>query len=413
MKRAYKWLSSVAAILLLLFLAGWTFSIYNTRKLQARNVVPAGAVEAGKVNDIDCRKFFTCLEEHSLGPVEYITSKFTGHDVVLVSEMHEQKETCEFICQLIAPVYRAGVRRVCLEILKSKNNEKIKELLNAGTYNQRLAVDLFRDSAWPLWGFKEYVDILRTVWEFNSRLPQGAQRIEVVGLDADWDGYDLLCGSLWRKPYAFVKVIGRDSHMAKIISREILEKGEKALVQIGYAHTFPRYRGPVVKGGKLVAEASPRFGYKLHEKYGERIFQVCMHQHQFSPEVFMDENYAGPIVQSDLIGLLERIFELNGNRPVGFDVQGSPFGNLRDEKIFYFAFQKYVLFSDIAQGYVFLKPLSELSKVSWIPGFIDDSNFEKAKAILLKKISKAEDRLEVEKCKTPEELDGVMSEVMK
>lgn len=412
MKRAYKWLLVVAAVLLLLFLAGWTLSIYKTRKLQARNVVPAGAVEVGKVNDDDCWKFLACLEERSLGPVEYITSKFAGHDVVLVGEMHEQKETCEFICRLIAPVYQAGVRRVCLEILKSKNNEKIKKLVDAGTYDERLAVELLRDSAWPLWGFKEYVDILRTVWEFNSQLPPGAQRIEVVGLDSDWDGYDLLCGSLWSKPDDFIKVIRRDSHMAKIISREILEKGEKALVQIGYMHTFPHYRLPAVKDGKLVAEASPRFGYKLHEKYGERIFQVCMHQRQFGPEVYLDENYSRPIVQSDLVGLLERIFELNGNRPVGFDVQGSPFGNLRDEKIFFFAFQRYVLFSDIAQGYVFLKPLNELSKVTWIPGFIDDSNFEKAKAILLKKIKNAEDRIEVENCKSPEELDRVMSKAM-
>ena len=62
-----------------------------------------------------------------------------------------------------------------------------------------------------------------------------------------------------------------------------------------------------------------------------------------------------------------------------------------------------MVFSDIAQGYIFLKPLAELSKIGWVKGFIDESNFEKVKAIALKR-----GWIKPEECNTPEQLDKKM-----
>ena len=103
---------------------------------------------------------------------------------------------------------------------------------------------------------------------------------------------------------------------------------------------------------------------------------------------------------------------MHGKKPVGFDIENSPYALLRDRSDFLFAFQNYVTFADIAQGYVFLKPLDEINKVAWVEGFIDRSNFEKARGILLKKVKPA-DRKEVEECSTPEKLDELMKEAMK
>jgi len=241
-------------------------------------------------------------------------------------------------------------------------------------------------------------------------LPPGAERFKVIGLDSDWDGYDVLCGSLWKKADDFLKFVRRDKHMAKVMSREIFDKGLKALVQIGYAHSFTHCRQPGVKNGKLIAEMPPRFGYILHEKYGDRLFQICLHHRHFTPEFITGESgvYSSPAFP----GLLERIFKLHGKKPVGFDIENSPFAPLRDSTDFYFAFQNYVTFDDIARGYVFLKPLDEITKVTWVEGFIDESNFEKARGIMLKKV-KPRDRKEVEECRTPEQVDDLMKEAMK
>ena len=74
-------------------------------------------------------------------------------------------------------------------------------------------------------------------------------------------------------------------------------------------------------------------------------------------------------------GFLENVFAANGNAPVGFDVTASPFANLRDAGGYWFAFQKYTVFSDIAQGYVFLTPLNKLHRVSWAKGFVNEQNY--------------------------------------
>jgi len=53
---------------------------------------------------------------------------------------------------------------------------------------------------------------------------------------------------------------------------------------------------------------------------------------------------------------------------------------------------------------VFLKPVKDLRKVTWVNGFIGESNFEKARAIALVRGWIGEDE-----CKTPEEMDSKMA----
>ena len=62
-------------------------------------------------------------------------------------------------------------------------------------------------------------------------------------------------------------------------------------------------------------------------------------------------------------------------------------------------------FGSFVQGYVFLAPLDRLHSVTWIDGFINDSNFKKAHAVAKKMrwISEGE-------CETPKELDAKLAE---
>jgi len=412
MKKKLKWGCLITiGLVLLLIASAKLYSIHRTKKIQEKNVLKSGAVDVADLKEADYQPFLVYLDQHAVSPVEYVSAKFKDHDIVILGEIHEQKETCELICNLVGPLYhQAGVRYFAMEILKYKNTALINQLVSGKSYDEQLALRLFRDCAWPIWGFKEYMDILKAIWEVNRKLPPGAERLKVVALDSDWDMYDLLCGPLWKKADDFFKMISRDKHMAKVVSREILDKGLKALVQIGYNHFFTHYRQPLVLKGKLMGETPQRFGYILHEKYGDRIFQICLHQRHFGPEFISGEAEGGssPV----LAGLLERIIEMGANTPVGFDVESSPFAPLRDRASYFFAFQNYVTFDDIARGYVFLKPLDEMSKVTWVEGFIDESNFEKARGIMLKKV-KPRDRKEVEECSTPRELDEWMKAAMR
>ncbi|MFC1601081.1 hypothetical protein ACFL34_01865 [Candidatus Sumerlaeota bacterium] len=219
----------------------------------------------------------------------------------------------------------------------------------------------------------------------------------MIGLAPDIDMHELLCGPWWAKGDDFVRMVRNDKFMANVLSDEVLDRKEKALVQVGNMHSFTHYRQPAVKNGKLVAEAAPRLGHILYQKYSDRVCQVALHQWDFMPDW-------GP--RQPFGGLLENIFAANGNQPVGFDVVDSPFALLRDGKSYYFAHQKYVTFADVARGYVFLKPLAELNKITWINGFITKDNFEQVRGLALKKglIKESEG-------KTPQELDDAMARI--
>ena len=85
---------------------------------------------------------------------------------------------------------------------------------------------------------------------------------------------------------------------------------------------------------------------------------------------------------------------------MGFDIEGSPLAKVRDPGSPYFRHQLYVTFEDIAQGYIILKPLSELSHVEWAAGFTDHTNFRALKDFAVRK-----GMIQSSQCNSPKELD--------
>ena len=208
--------------------------------------------------------------------------------------------------------------------------------------------------------------------------------MKVVALDSDWDAQDDLLG-LTSEEEVMRFWLGREKHMTDVLEEEVLNKGGNALVHTGYAHSL------------TCKHVRPTLGYWLREKYGDRVFQICLH---------LAHSQSGPDRPSPLIRLVETLMKENGNRPLGFDVEGSPSAQLRDGDSPFFSHLPNLVLADIAQGYVFLKPLKSLSKVTWIRGFIDESNFERARAVALKRgwIKEGE-------CTTPEMLDSYMAKL--
>jgi len=354
-------------------------------------------IEVSDITDANYSAYLVYLKENVKSPVEYVLNKFSKHDVVIFGEMHQVRDNCELIASLIEPLYyKAGVRCFAMEILKHKNAALVNKLVTGKEYDLQLALRIFRDYGHPNWGYKEYMDIIKAIWELNNELPPEAEKFKVVALDkGDWDAIDLPMSPSQESYEKFVNE--HDPFMADVLAEEVLEKGSKALVQIGYAHSFTRYR---------LRKTAPRFGYILHQKYGDRIFQVCLHQPHFGPEVLTG---MPPKSRPLIIDFMEEMLSKNGNKRVGFDIERSPFANLRDPKSLYFATRKDVVFSDIAQGYIFIEPIRKLGKMTWVKGFIDQSNFERAKAIAQKRgwIAMFEQRgiLKPGQCDTPEGLD--------
>ena len=335
-------------------------------KAQPYQQQPPTAIDISQSDDIDRRPFLEYVRQQGQSPIEYVVNKFTRHDVVLLGEMHEVRENCELISALIEPLYRrAGVTCLVTEFLKHKDTALANKLVTAKQYDQELALRLFRDLPQPAWGFKEYMDIIRAIWTVNSKLPPEATRFRIVGMDMEWDASDLFRDS--PKASAARRAVGqrRDPYMAKVVVDEVLTKSSKALIHAGYMHTL----------------TFDRMGGILYQKYSDRVFQICLHHRHSGLEAA-----GGKRTKPVIVGFIEELMSRNGDKPVGFDVVHSPFAHLRDRNSFLFTLKGGRLsFSDIAQGYIFLKPLNKLRKITWVKGFVDKSNFERCRVIAEKR----------------------------
>jgi len=371
--------------------------------LHINNVLRTEALDVSNIKAEAYPRFLTYLEKRANPPIDYVINKFNTYDTVIIGEEHRIHENCNFIAKLIDPLYHeAGVRYLAMEFIKYKNTSLANRLVTSEKYDEEIALEIFRDYIFPSWGYQEYMDILRSVWEVNRKLPPEAEKLKIVGLDRDINGWDLYLESIWTID-DFIKLFGRDKYMAKVLSKEVMTKRKKTLVYVGGHHDFIHYKQPLLYKGKFLFERSPRFGYLLYEKYGDRIFHIALHRKYPQANVI---NKTNKEKSDDLTSFLETIFYMNDNKPIGFDVRNSPFAGLRDNTSYYFVYQKYVTFSDVASGYIFLKPIDQLEKVTWAEGFVNEDTFEKWKSRGLrhKWLKKGE-------CDTPKELDEKVKSV--
>jgi hypothetical protein len=349
------------------------------QELEADSLHPVNVTEIE-----DQKPFIDYIQKNGKTPVEYLIEKFKSHDIIILGETHSIKENCEFISTSLKTLYqRANLRFLATEFIKTINSELTNKLVTDSEYDQNLAIQIFRDHAWPTWGYQEYVDIFKAVWEVNQSLPQNAERLKVVCLDYDWNQYDTFYGPKKDdRVHKFNERLAREEHMTKT-AEEAINKEGNVLVHIGFDHTFTKI--------------PPKFASVLYEKYGDRVLQVGLHMK------YASDRKKNPA----LIPFIEEIMDKNGNIPIGFDIVDSPFSPLFDNAVLYFQHPVHKTFSDLVQGIIFLKPINQLRKVTWIDNFINEDSFEKAVGIAKKMrwIKKGE------RINTPAELNKKMSEL--
>jgi|WetSurMetagenome_2_1015567.scaffolds.fasta_scaffold03112_3 uncharacterized RDD family membrane protein YckC len=331
--------------------------------------------------------FIDWLNKNAKTPQEYAIQTASNHNLTLFGEEHGIKENLDFFNEIIPSLYhKAGIRCIGMECIPSIMNKKINELITGNTFDNKLALQIARSQPWKMWGMKGYWDVLETVWRLNKNLPDSCPKMRMVGIDENWDGPNLALvlprGSddglknvpIWEKLKLFttiddlVKLIYRDELLARNVEKEIIEKGDKGVVLIGSAHTTLHYGYPIINNNKILF-VKARFGLLLSQKYKSDIGQILL-WHSIADEA--DTSKA-------LTSFMESIMVARDNLPVGFCIEDSPFGKLRDSNAPYFKTYKTICFEDITQGLIFLKPLDKLQYCTWSKDYISREMFLKYK----------------------------------
>jgi uncharacterized RDD family membrane protein YckC len=346
---------------------------------------PSSLTEVSSLGNKEQTEFVDWLNVHGQDPVDYAVEKAAEHQVVIFGESHERRHELQLLNDLIPELYRrAGVTCVAMEVCLANDNEQIDRLITAEEFDPELALQIARHQPWGMWGWKGYWDVLKTVWRLNQTISDDQQKVRVIGLDMPIDmpslamlGLEDNAGSdcpVWEKLRGWRLVFSlprlafmRDPFMARQVEAEIIEKGQRGIVWVGRNHS-PTGSPQVVAPGR----AWNRMGFLLHQRYGDKVFQIRLHGFDISA-VYVDKDYDGP--GPALAAFVENIMRKRGKQPVGFDVAPSPFSRLRDSGSFDFHFEPRLSFADVASGYIFLANRSDLKECQWMPGYISREMF--------------------------------------
>ena len=340
--------------------------------------------DVADVSEIKDSSLINWLNKYGEQPADYLIKAAANHQITLLGEIHENRDNLDFLNQMIGPLYyKSNIRVIAMEVIPALMNKKAEQLVNGKTYDSVLAMEIARGQCWKIWGWKEYWDILKTVWKLNHSLPEGAEKMRVVGLDGDWEMADIFLSGVandsrgkspfWEKLRILSSLKNmvnaglRDNIMARNIEKEIIDKNQKAVVLIGFNHTLINYTNAIVKDKKIVA-LNPRFAVLLSQKYKDKFFQIELYQN-------LDLNEDNKVCGSSIDDLFDSVMKKRNLKPVAFTIASSPFEKIRDSCAMYFSRFPSVRYGDIAQALIFLKPYSEKEHCTWMQGYISDQMF--------------------------------------
>jgi len=390
----------LALISFLLFSINYIWSIANTllesRKMEINPATvrlpfmyrdPATVTDIASVKDTS---FVSWLDNNAQTPEAFTLQVAATHQIILFGEMHENGSNLRFFSYIIPKLYQqSGTRVIAMEVIDASQNKKLEQLVNGKSYDTSLALKIARHQSWGFWGIKEYWDIMKTVWQLNHDLPSGAEKMRLIGIDCDINMVNIsMLGTsqdsrgsspiteklrVFSVVHDIAGMANRDKLMARNIEKEIISKNKKAVVLIGFNHTLLRFTSAVKKGSRIEV-VNPRFGVLLSQKYKNTIFQIECYQK-------LDVNENDSVCNPSIDGFMDSVMKKRNNQPAGFTITGSPFEKLRDNCSMFFMQFPSVCYGDIADGVLFLKPLNEIDRGNWMPGYISDEMYMKNKPL--------------------------------
>ncbi|MDE6556626.1 MAG: hypothetical protein K2K55_06640 [Duncaniella sp.] len=316
-------------------------NLYNLPRVAVINNLPT-----------DVEPFVEFLSNVDQSPEEFLLDMLRQHKLVINGEYHRRKVSWDMLKRLIAmPEFADVVGCVFME-LPSWHQPTMDSFLAGDTLDSNKIFSIFQDEQPHGWWDRGEYEFLCDLWNINRSLPAD-KKIRVVLAD-------------YQVPYSLImdkeeakEAEDRNTHMADVIEKTIKSSsdGRNNLFLVGCAHAFKSNQSALASAayGK---ENDITAGAQLAERLGdENVFTVFQH-------VLPGDNY-GENKSPMRGGIFDRAFELNGNRPIGFRLAGSPFGNEPFDGIYEIKYKTATgTFADNFDGYLFLSPIATEPKAS-------------------------------------------------
>ncbi|HSV94051.1 MAG TPA: ChaN family lipoprotein [Desulfobacterales bacterium] len=302
-------------------------------------------------------------------PVEAVVRSFDAHDVVFLGEFYKIREHVNLVKDLVPALRAAGVRNLGIEYALAESQADIDALLAAPAWSEAEARRI--TFTWVVtWGFQEYLDIYRAAWEENRKLAPGERPFRIVALGVRQNWEYLQTQADLEKTDVLQKILANgvpDAHMAEVIQREFLDRGEKALVYCSLQHAFTRYRSLDYEKNmrdRGFAETR-RAGNILFDRVRGRVATLALHAPW--PDSAAQTGLAWP-VDGAIDAMLAALPP--GRQAGGWSTIGTALGALPITTGGYASGHPYLTLSGLCDGYIATGPLTSLHAATAIADFV-------------------------------------------
>ena len=314
---------------------------------------------------LDTKPFTDYLKQQTLSPEEFVLQQISTHRLVINGEYHRRKVSWDMLRRLVAlPDFPKVCGSIFME-LPSREQPTMDMFMGADKLNGELILSIFRNEQPNGWWDKGEYDFICDVWNLNQRLPQ-EEHIKIQLVDYQIPYSQIQSEEEYQS--ALSQAENRNTHMADVIEQSIKTSNDSrnSLFLVGCAHVYKSgSEGIASAGGDGVEQMTA--GAQLAQRLGsQHVFTLFQH-------VLPTDNGGG---HSSAIrgGIFDQAFAENGNRPVGFLLQGSPFGQEPFDGIYEKKYEAGTgTYQDNFDGYLFLHPLNEEPKFEPLLEVFSDS----------------------------------------
>lgn len=309
-------------------------TLYNLPRIDIINNVPD-----------DVTPFVDFLSTAPASPEAFMLDMLSSHKLVINGEYHRRKVSWDMLKRLISLPEFPDITGCVFMELPSHHQSLMDRFFSSDTLATDIVIRIFQDQQPNGWWDRGEFEFLCKLWEINRALPHD-KKIRVVLADYQIPYSDVTSREQARESQ------DRNSHMADVIVNTITKSDDPRsnLFLVGCAHAYKSKQSGFASAahGK---KSAPTAGAQIAEKLGERnVFTIFQH-------VLPGDN-RGRNKSPIRGGIFDLAFEKNGNRPVGFRLAGSPFGNEPFDGIYEIKYNTATgSYAENFDGYLFLAPL--------------------------------------------------------
>ena len=286
-------------------------------------------------------------------PMQYVISKFADNDIVMINQFNCFKHEVDFMSSLIPELQKNGIHILAMEYGNTSDQEAVDKIINAVNFDEEAVKEIMSNyQEYGINGYQEYLNLFKAAWNTNRFLAKNEKKFRIFLLNSPG-----------------INLTERTRLTPSIIYKEIISKGEKAVIYCT-AINSPNNRGEyscLIQNGLS----------SILDQKKKKVFSINIHSPWIVPDKSGNRKFE---LTKPMNGIIDEAISKNGNKPIGFDIKGSPFENLMVETAYYKnKNNKNCSFKDICDGYIFLTPYEEYETLTWIPDFINNINLAKAK----------------------------------